>query len=215
MTIKVGLIGCGGITRVHVDGWKQIPDRAQIVAVADVDRANAETRVEQWGAPADIYADYRELLARPDVDAVDLALPHHLHKEAIVAAAAAGKHVMTEKPLCLNLDEAAEIAQAVRQSGITFMAGHNQLFFPAVQQAKQMILNGELGRVHMIYSVDAGARRAPLARTNLPGANPPPSRTPGGRIPPKWAAASSSTPAITPHTGFCSWRGSGRCRSRP
>ncbi|MBN1400294.1 MAG: Gfo/Idh/MocA family oxidoreductase [Anaerolineae bacterium] len=164
MTLKVGLIGCGGIMRPHVEGWKAIADRAEIVAVADVSMENAQTRAAQIGHPVTIYDDYAELLTDARVEAVDIALPHHLHRDAIVAAAQAGKHLMTEKPLCRNLEEAADIAQAVRSSGITMMAAHNQLFFPAVQQAKQIIMSGELGKVYMVYSVDAGARRGPLSQ---------------------------------------------------
>jgi predicted dehydrogenase len=162
MSLKIGLIGCGGITRAHVEGWRTVADRAEIVAIADLSQATATKRAEQIGHPVQIYADYRELLADGGVDAVDVALPHHLHCEAIVAAAAAGKHVMTEKPLCLSLDEAAEIARAVEASRITLMAAHNQLFFPSVQQAKQMILHGDLGRIYLIESLDCFGGRRPL-----------------------------------------------------
>ncbi|HHX65707.1 MAG TPA: Gfo/Idh/MocA family oxidoreductase, partial [Chloroflexi bacterium] len=163
MTLKIGLIGCGGITESHVEGWKTVADRARIVAVADVSEANAKARAAQIGHPVTIYSDYRDLLADEQIDAVDIALPHHLHCESIVAAAEAGKHLMTEKPLCLDLDEAAAIAAAVKKSGITMMTGHNQLFFPSVLQAKQMIMQGDLGKVYMIDSIDAGARRGPLS----------------------------------------------------
>lgn len=162
MTLKIGLIGCGGITRAHVEGWKGVTGQAEIVAVADVSRENAEARAAQIGTNPEIVGDYRDLLVDSEIDAVDIALPHHLHCEAIVAAAQAGKHLMTEKPLCLNMDEAAQIAKAVKESGITMMAAHNQLFFPAVQQAKQMIMSGELGKIYMIHSLDCGARRPPL-----------------------------------------------------
>ena len=114
MTLKVGLIGCGGITRIHVDGWKAIADRAQIVAVADVSEENARLRAEQIGGEVEIHTDYNALLGDSEIDAVDIALPHHLHRDAIVASAEAGKHLMTEKPLCLTLDEAADIAKAVQ-----------------------------------------------------------------------------------------------------
>jgi predicted dehydrogenase len=162
MTLRIGLIGCGGITHGHVEGWKTVSDRAQIVAVADVSEAAMQTRAAQIGHSVKMYTDYHDLLADPDVDAVDISLPHHLHCEAICAAAQAGKHLMTEKPLCLNLQEAEEIAQAVQQGGITMMAAHNQLFFPAVQQAKQMIFKGDLGDIYMIHSFDCSARRRPL-----------------------------------------------------
>ena len=145
MTLKIGLIGCGGITQAHVEGWKTVTDRAQIVAVADVSAAAMQTRIAQIGHAVKTYTDYHDLLADPEVEAVDISLPHHLHREAVVAAAQAGKHLMTEKPLCLNLEEAADIAAAVQKAGITMMAAHNQIFFPAVMQAKQMVMNGDLG----------------------------------------------------------------------
>lgn len=163
MTLKIGLIGCGGITHAHVEGWKTVASQAEIVAVADVSRENAERRAAQIGTDPEIVSDYRDLLVDKGIDAVDISLPHHLHCEAIVAAAQAGKHLMTEKPLCLNLDEAAQIGKAVKESGIIMMAAHNQLFFPAVQQAKLMLMNGDLGKVYMIHSFDCSARRRPLS----------------------------------------------------
>jgi len=162
MTLKIGLIGCGGITVPHVEGWRKVAGRAEIVAVADVSEETAKVRVAQIGHQVRVYSDYRELLANKEIDAVDIALPHHLHRPAIVAAAEAGKHLMTEKPLCLNLDEAADISKAVKKSGITMMAGHNQLFFPPVLRAKQMVMMGDLGKVYAINTMDAGARRGSL-----------------------------------------------------
>jgi predicted dehydrogenase len=162
MTLKVGLIGCGGIMHPHVEGWKAMADRAQIVAVADVSEENARARAAQIGYPVEIYGDWTDLLADDSIGAVDIALPHHLHRDSIVTAAEAGKHVLSEKPLCLTLEEAADIARAVEENGVIMMAGHNQLFYPSVLQAKQMILAGDLGEIYMIDSVDAGARRRPL-----------------------------------------------------
>jgi len=163
MTLRIGLIGCGGITHAHVEGWKTIDGRAEIVALADISEQNAQRRATQIGHPVTIYTDYHHLLADKEIDAVDIALPHHLHRDAIVAAAEAGKHLMTEKPLCLTLDEAADIAQAVQKGAVTMMAAHNQIFFPSVLQAKQMITSGDLGDIYMIHSVDCGARRRPLS----------------------------------------------------
>ena len=162
MTLRIGLIGCGGIMYPHVEGWKAIADRAEIVAVADISEENARARAAQIGHPVEIYNDYADLLADETIDAVDIALPHHLHRDSIVAAAEAGKHLISEKPLCLTLEEAADIAQAVKENGVTMMAGHNQLFYLSVLQAKQMILEGDLGKIYMIDSVDAGARRRRL-----------------------------------------------------
>jgi predicted dehydrogenase len=163
MTLRIGLIGCGNITHAHVEGWKTLAGRAVIGALADISEENARRRAAQIGHAATIYTDYHDLLADSEIDAVDIALPHHLHRDAIVAAAQAGKHLMGEKPLCLTLDEAADIACAVRESGVTMMAAHNQLFFPSVLQAKQMIASGDLGEIYMIHSLDCGARRRSLS----------------------------------------------------
>ncbi len=162
MTLKVGLIGCGGIMRPHIRGWNAIAHRAEIVAVADVSEANIRARTAEIGHDVKVYSDYHDLLADDSIDVVDLALPHHLHCESIVAAAQAGKHLMTEKPLCLSLEEAEQIRSAVESSGIVMMAAHNQLFFPAVLQAKQMLLHGDLGQIYAIHSLDCDARRGGL-----------------------------------------------------
>lgn len=160
--LNVGLIGCGGIMGGHVEGWKKITDHAHVVAVADILEEAAQRRAEQLGHQVAIYEDYGLLLADESIDLIDIGLPHHLHCDAIMAPAEAGKHVMTEKPLCLNLDEAAKIAQAVEANGVTLMAAYNQLFFPAVQRAKQMLLDGALGEVYMIRSYDCSARMTQL-----------------------------------------------------
>lgn len=151
--LGVGIIGCGGISRSHARGWNASKDRAKVVAVADVVAAAAQERAAQVGG-AQVYADYNELLQNPDVDAVDICLPHHVHKDAVVAAANAGKHVLIEKPLCLDMDEAKEIEAAVGASGITLMCAHNQVFTESVQEIKPRIDDGLLGDVIWIHSAD-------------------------------------------------------------
>jgi predicted dehydrogenase len=89
------------------------------------------------------------------VDAVDICLPHHLHADAIVAAADAGRHVLCEKPLCLTIDEARRIQQAVATSGITLMCSHNQLYMPPVAAARRAIEDGLVGRVYEARTTDS------------------------------------------------------------
>ena len=95
------------------------------------------------------------MIASGLVDAVDICLPHHLHKDAIVAAAEAGKHVLCEKPLCLTVAEADAVSKAVASSGITLMCAHNQLFLPAVAKAREMIQGGVLGKVYEARTTDS------------------------------------------------------------
>jgi predicted dehydrogenase len=129
-TVRIGLIGAGGIAGVHVDGYLRNPGTVTFAAVADPSREAAESRAGDTGAV--IFGDYATMLAEADIDAVDICLPHHLHKDAIVAAARAGKHILCEKPLCLTPEEAAEVDAAVAEAGVTLMCAHNQLFLPAV-----------------------------------------------------------------------------------
>jgi predicted dehydrogenase len=153
MTIKVGLIGCGDITSVHVPGYLAIPDEVRVTAVCDVVEASARAVAATLGG-ARVYGDYHALIAEADVDAVDICLPHHLHEDAIVAAAAAGKHILCEKPLCLNRQQAEAIASAVAASGVTLMCAHNQLYYPAVRRARQMLNDGLMGRLYEIRAVE-------------------------------------------------------------
>lgn len=152
-TVRIGLIGAGGIAGAHVEGYLHNPDTITFAAVADPVRESAEARAGDTGA--EIYADYTVMLAEADIDAVDICLPHHLHKDAIVAAARAGKHILCEKPLCLNPEEAAEVAAAVKEAGVTLMCAHNQLFLPAVAKAKELIDAGVLGRVYEVRTTDS------------------------------------------------------------
>ncbi|MGV2982733.1 Gfo/Idh/MocA family protein [Microbacterium sp. AGC85] len=152
--IRIGLIGAGGIAGAHVAGYRLNAETVVFAAIADPVPENAEKR---RGDDPDVrvYADYRDMIAAGGLDAVDICLPHHLHAEAVIAAADAGLHVLCEKPLCLTLDEAAAIAAAVERNGVTVMCAHNQLFLPAVAAAKELVDSGALGRVYEVRTTDS------------------------------------------------------------
>lgn len=152
--IRIGLIGAGGIAGAHVAGYRHNPDTVAFAAVADPVTENAEKR---RGDDPDVrvYADYREMIAAGGLDAVDICLPHHLHADAVIAAADAGLHVLCEKPLCLSVAEAEAIAAAVERNGVTVMCAHNQLFLPAVAAAKELVQSGALGRVYEVRTTDS------------------------------------------------------------
>jgi len=153
MTVSIGLIGCGNISRAHLRGYLAIPDQATVTAVADVHRDVATERAGQAGG-ARVFESYEDLLAEP-VDAVDVCLPHHLHADAIIAAAKAGKHILCEKPLCLTLDEAERIADAIAAARVTLMCAHKDLMLPAVARARELIDTGALGRVYELRTTDS------------------------------------------------------------
>jgi predicted dehydrogenase len=154
--VKVALIGTGGISWLHAAGILAHQDKIECVALCDVSESNLEARAQQLGGKIARFADWKKMLAAmgDEIDAVDICLPHHLHAPAIFDAAAAGKHILCEKPMCLNLDEADRIVETIRKAGIIYMSGHNQLFTPAVQEIKRMIDDGTLGKVRWIRSQD-------------------------------------------------------------
>jgi len=153
--IRVGIIGAGNIAESHLDGYLRAGSEAEVAAIADIDAAHAGALAERAGGGARVFADYRDMLAAGLVDAVDICLPHHLHADAIVAAADAGRHVLCEKPLCLTIDEARRIRQAVAASGITLMCSHNQLYMPPVAAARRAIEEGLVGRVYEARTTDS------------------------------------------------------------
>ncbi len=150
---KIGLIGCGGISPAHIEGYLAIPERVKITAICDILQSALDKTIEKIG-PVETYVDYGEMIARADIDAVDIMLPHDLHKDAIVKAANSGKHILCEKPLCISLEQADEITEAVESNGITLMCAHNQVFSPCIQEAKRRLVAGELGEIYQIRTCD-------------------------------------------------------------
>lgn len=151
--LRIGMIGYGGIGRVHAMGYRAIPfhyglpaESVQLVGVATSRPETAEAAAKEIGC--DFWtADYRDLLARDDIDAVDICTPNHNHEEILVAAAAAGKHIYCEKPLAMNVAEGQRIVAAVEQAGVINQMTFNFRFLPALLRARQLLDAGFVGRV--------------------------------------------------------------------
>jgi predicted dehydrogenase len=152
-SVRVGLIGAGGIAGAHIRGYRRHADRIGVTAVADIGETALKRRTDELGVPG--FADYRDLLRDAPFDAVDICLPHHLHRDAIVRAAESGRHILCEKPLCLSAREAQDVVAAVRANRVTLMSAHNQLFLPAVAKARELLDAGVLGRVYEVRTTDS------------------------------------------------------------
>ncbi len=151
--LKVAMIGYGGIGRVHVMAYRNIlyhyalpADTIDIVGVATTRPETAEPAAREIGCTL-WTDDYRALLAREDVDVVDICVPNQAHEEIIVAAAEAGKHIYCEKPLAMDVAEGQRIVRAVEQAGVKTQMTFNYRFFPAILRARQLIEAGFLGRL--------------------------------------------------------------------
>ena len=179
--INVGAIGTGRISRAHdMPGvWKY--ETARIVAVCDVDARRAEDGVRlvngyysgTSGKPyagVTAYADYRELLANKDVDAVLVSTPDHWHASIAIAAVRAGKDVYLQKPASLTIAEGRALADAVRRSGRIFQIGSQQRSSPQFRQAAELVRNGRIGRLQTVE--DRPARRS-VRRRRARDADPP------------------------------------------
>jgi predicted dehydrogenase len=143
--IRVGFIGTGRISDLHALEYIRDP-KAEIVALCDQSPETAKGRASAWRLESPfITDDMQQLLKRPDIDLVEILLPHHLHKSAALAAINAGKAVSLQKPMCLNVAEADEVIDAAHQAGVPFKVFENFIFYPPVMKAKELIDQGAIG----------------------------------------------------------------------
>ena len=145
--LGVGVVGCGNVTtRFHLPAYMRLPDRVRVAALADVEPARLAEAQAVCGVPDDgLHADWHALVARPDVDIVDVATPPRLHAQIAEAAAAAGKHVLCEKPITTVPAEAERMIARCRDAGVTLGVWHNWAFYPEVLAAEAIVASGEIG----------------------------------------------------------------------
>jgi len=152
--IGIGLLGYGGIGKIHTYCYRQLPllypGKLPEIVLEGVCTSNPETaaRAARAGGFRRGFSDLGELLQQEEVDVVDCCLPNFLHKEALIRAFEAGKHVYCEKPLALDSEEARQITAAAAEHGIQVGMTFNYRFVPALMRAKQLIDEGRLGRVY-------------------------------------------------------------------
>lgn len=146
--VRIGIVGFGGIARNrHVPELLRCAD-AEIVAVCDISEGALERAKETLGLVDEkCYRDYRTLIADPEVDAVEICTPNHLHAEIAIAALNAGKPINLEKPVAINYAQALKIAEAERASGTFGMTCFTYRFFPAVRYAKHLVEKGTIGDI--------------------------------------------------------------------
>ncbi|MCA9234909.1 MAG: Gfo/Idh/MocA family oxidoreductase [Planctomycetales bacterium] len=150
--LRIGLIGCGFMGRAHSNAYNRVanffdlPYKPQLKAVCSRNEADTRAFAETWGYES-IETDWRALVDRDDVDAVDICVPNNLHSEIAAAVAAAGKMVLCEKPLAMNVAEGEAMCRAVEEAGVPNMVWYNYRRVPAVMLASQLIQEGKLGQI--------------------------------------------------------------------
>ncbi|HLW21205.1 MAG TPA: Gfo/Idh/MocA family oxidoreductase [Cyclobacteriaceae bacterium] len=151
--IRIGLIGTGLMGRIHTNGYKRLGDffpEMEYRPVLQVACARREDKVkafaEQWGYK-DTETDWRAVIARDDVDAIDICTPNDKHAEIAIAAAEAGKMILCEKPLARTVEEGEKMVAAVEKAGVKNTVWYNYRRIPAVTLAKQIVDSGKLGKI--------------------------------------------------------------------
>lgn len=157
-TVGVGIVGTGFARTTQLPGWAACVG-ARLVAVASGRRENAEAAAREFGIPV-VAADWREVVAHPEVELVSIVTPPVTHAEMAAGALGAGKAVLCEKPMAMNAEETARMCEAARSSGGLALVDHELRFLPARRRMRELIQGGDLGRVRHAKLLFRGGSRA-------------------------------------------------------
>lgn len=141
--MKIGFIGCGRIADLHARAYRD-QSKACLYAVCDSDSEKLRARQRDWNAEKG-YEDYRDLLADPEITAVEILCPYDIHEEVVIAAARAGKHIACQKPMTTSLHSARRMAEAVQKAGVHFQLTEIYVHYPPIAFAKKLIDDGAIG----------------------------------------------------------------------
>ncbi|QDT39566.1 Gfo/Idh/MocA family protein [Stratiformator vulcanicus] len=150
--LNIGLIGYGFMGRTHSNAYSQVSHffdteyKPVKKAVCGRDKEKAQAFADQWGYES-VETDWKQLIARNDIDAIDICTPNNLHSGPAIAAAEAGKTILCEKPLAIDSEEAEKMCEAVEKAGVPNIVWYNYRRIPAVTLAKQLIDEGRLGKI--------------------------------------------------------------------
>lgn len=151
--LRIGMIGYGFMGRAHSNAYAKVnhffdlPYRPVLQAACARNAEAVQAFAHQWGYQS-IETDWRKLIERKDIDAIDICVPNNLHCEIALAAAAAGKMILCEKPLAMDVAEGEKMCQAVEKAGVPNIVWYNYRRVPAVTLAKNLIDQGKLGRIY-------------------------------------------------------------------
>lgn len=147
--VRIGVIGTGGIANgAHLPGYSLVPDECEVFAICDIDPVALEKTAAKYPNIPHKLADYKELLAMPEIDAISVCTPNYVHHPVTIDALNAGKHVLCEKPIGMNAIEGAEMVETARKNGKFLQIGYNSRFQPSNQVLKRFLDAGELGEIY-------------------------------------------------------------------
>lgn len=147
--LRFGVIGMGWMGQLHAEVLHQLRT-TQLVAIAEINDARRQAMGERFRVRA--YADYHEMLADPEIDAVSICVRDLDHRAPVLAAAEAGKQIFLEKPIAATVEDAEAIVEACSRAGVKLMVGHLLRFDPKYRQMRDSIAHGQLGDVIHLYA---------------------------------------------------------------
>ncbi|MGZ5469206.1 MAG: Gfo/Idh/MocA family protein [Candidatus Aminicenantales bacterium] len=146
MPVRIAVVGAGKFGQTHLDVFTQLGDEGiELAAIAEADPARAEALRARYGIP--VYPDHREMLEKARLDAVSVATPDHLHRDIVIDAAAAGKHILVEKPLDVTVEGAEAMVRAARDAGVLLQVDFHKRYDPDHQTIERRVRSGDLGDV--------------------------------------------------------------------
>lgn len=147
--LRIAIIGAGNICyTAHLPSYALMKDRVEIAVLCDIVRENAEWNKKEYALDSEICEDYKEVLARDDIDAVDICTPNYMHSVIAVDALKAGKHVFCEKPDAISVEEVLKMQKAAEESGRVLMVMRNNRFLASSQYLKEYIREGKTGELY-------------------------------------------------------------------
>jgi predicted dehydrogenase len=164
--IGLGIIGLGIVYRFgHAQAYRKITDKTKVVAVCDVDGLLAEEESKRFDTKS--YTDYQDLLNDPEVKAVDIILPHHLHYPVAKYALENGKHVLIEKPMTVTPDESMELIELAKKDRVILALCENTRFVKAYIEVKKLLDEGVIGEPRLVRTLISGSEVHRLRNTFL------------------------------------------------
>ena len=151
--LKIGIIGCGGIARAHINGYAQ-NGNVELVAFCDVRKDNAQQRANEFKGRS--YTDYKKMIEEEELDGISICTPPFTHKEIAVEVLNKGINVFCEKPLAVSINEAKEMVGSAHNNEVLLMTAFKFRFFDEILRAKQLISQGEIGKIIMFRNMFGG-----------------------------------------------------------